>query len=81
MCCCNQSGNSSSEDFTIYGNQFTAPKEYANSFLKGRFRIYLRGVGFLTKNVEWQPITDGGFAILIPGWVVTNDIIINGQFY
>lgn len=77
--CCNC--NDISEDFIIYGTQFTTPTEYANPFLKGRFRIYMRGVGFLTKDVEWGFLSEGGFAILIPGWVVTSDVIINGQFY
>lgn len=79
MCCCNS--NNTNEDFIVYGTQFTSPTQYANPFLKGRFRIYLRGVGFLTKGVEWDFLPDGGFCILIAGWVVTSDIIFNGHFY
>lgn len=80
MCCCNQNGNAN-DDLTIYGTQFTSSKDYENPLLKSRYRLYLRGVGFLTKGVEWSTLTDGGFGILIPGWAVTSDIIVNIQFY
>lgn len=78
--CCNCT-DLMKDDFTIYGTQFTSPKEYSNEFLKGRFRLYLRGIGFLTKGVEWDYLSTGGFGILIAGWVVTSDTIVNGHFY
>lgn len=80
-CCCNNGGNSISEDFVVYGTQFTSQTEYANSFLKGRFRVYMRGLGFLTRGVEWDFIETGGFKIIIAGFVVTPETIITGQFY
>lgn len=80
MCCC-QNGFNTQEDFTVYGTQFTTSKEYGNPFLKGRYRIYMRGLGFLTKGIEWDYLPEGGFVILIAGFVVTPEALFTGNFY
>ena len=81
QCCCNPNGCSVPDDFVIYGSQFTAPTEYANPFLKGRYRITLRGVYRLQFGVDWELLTGGGFKILIPGFAIQPDTVIDGEFY
>ena len=80
MCCCNSNGNVQ-DDFVVYGTQFTTPTEYANPFLKGRFRIEMRGLGTLTRKVEWDYLPDGGLKILLAGFVVTPEALFHGEFY
>jgi len=80
MCCCNNN-SSGKEDFIIYGNEFSSSKEYKNNFLTGRFRLYMRGLGFLNRGTEWDYLEGGGFTILLAGWSVATDVVINGQFY
>ncbi len=68
-------------DWTIYGTEFTAPTEYANKFLHGRYRITLRGVKRLDFGIDWEKLPNGGFKILIPGFNATSDLAIEGEFY
>lgn len=81
MCqCCSNSANLP-DDWSVYGTQFTAPTEYANSFLQGRYRIILSGVKRLDLGIDWEKISGGGFKIMIPGFSVTPDTLIQGEFY
>lgn len=69
------------DDFTIYGNEFTTPNTYVNKFLNGRYRLILNGTKKLVFNTDWECAIGGGFNILIPGFEVTPDTIICGEFY
>lgn len=77
-CCCN---NAVADDFQVFGSEFTSPNEYKNQFLKGRMRLTLRGVKRLDFKTDWEFLPDGGFKILIPGFAVTTDVVIEGEFY
>lgn len=79
MCdkCCNKLGN----DFFVFGKDFTAPTEYANPFLKGRYRLTYTGVRKLKHGLEWEYLPNGGFKILLVGFAATPEISIEGEFY
>lgn len=80
MCCCNNNANT--EDVWVFGHQFTSTTQYANPLLRGRYRVKMRGLGFLIRGSEWDYLPNGGFEIfVVPGWVVTNDVKILVQFY
>jgi hypothetical protein len=69
------------DDFVIYGSQFTSSNEYKNPFLKGRFRLKMRGFESLAYKTEWDYLEEGGFKILIPTFQITPETIIIGEFY
>lgn len=69
------------DDVVIYGNNFTSSTQYKNPFLKGRYRLELRGTGTLIRSVEWDYLPEGGFQIMIPSFSVTPDVIIILKFY
>lgn len=81
MCCCNVSNGSIGEDVWVYGNMFTSPTEYSNPFLKGRFRVKMRGIESMTRGSEWDYLETGGFKILIPGWQTSSDVKIVIEYY
>jgi hypothetical protein len=82
-CCCNQNGNAgNSEDLWVFGTQFTSQTDYSNPLLKGRFRLKMRGQESLIRKTEWDYLPDGGFKVfIVPGWVVTPDVVISIEFY
>lgn len=82
MCCICTTNGSIGEDVWIFGTMFTSPTEYANPFLKGRFRLKMRGIEGLCRETEWDYLPGGGFKIfLVPGWIVSPDVKITVEFY
>lgn len=80
MGCCN---TIIEDDFTIQGADFQSATQYANTFLYGRYRLYLNGVRKLIEGTDWeyiQPNQKGGFNILIAGFSPIGSFVC-GEFY
>lgn len=69
------------DDFTVSGTEFTSTTGYVNKFLNGRYRLNLNGTRKLVYGIDWEKNTEGGFNIIIPGFQVTTDAVVCGEFY
>ncbi|WP_126244129.1 hypothetical protein [Chitinophaga rhizosphaerae] len=67
------------------GGSLTPPPgavEYSNPDLVGkRFRVFRRGVGYLSEGVEFSILATGGFRLLLPGDVFSESEVFHVQEY
>jgi hypothetical protein len=56
---------------------FSNATDYANAAFNNRkITLYLNGVGFLTEGTQWQPLSGGGFKILMPNFDATRNAYV-----